>query len=157
MRLKAKLRLGFYPLAVADAKRIRNYLQFPNEPASILDPCAGTGAALHAVSEGAPVRRYGIELDAYRADEARKILRAALSNHRNTSESAAISHALTLKQWISFEIQTQGPEAELVPVLVEQIASLEIRFRTEGGKVRFKQIVETGNMLIRIERPAVGD
>ena len=49
MRTQAKLKLGYYPLALAEARRIRNYLQFPNEPASILDPCAGTGAALCAL------------------------------------------------------------------------------------------------------------
>ena len=74
MRLKAKLRLGYYPLAVADANGIRNYLQFPDERASILDPCAGTGAALCTLSDSAAVRRYGVELDAHRADEARQLL-----------------------------------------------------------------------------------
>ena len=74
MRKQAKMKLGHYPLVLVEAKRIRNYLQFPNEPASILDPCAGTGAALCALSDGASARRYGIELDAYRAEEARKVL-----------------------------------------------------------------------------------
>ena len=32
MRTQAKLKLGYYPLALAEARRIRNYLQFPNEP-----------------------------------------------------------------------------------------------------------------------------
>jgi hypothetical protein len=35
---------------------------------------AGTGAALRTITDGAEARRYGIELDAYRAAEARKIL-----------------------------------------------------------------------------------
>ncbi len=74
MRTQAKLKLGYYPLAPAEARRIRNYLQFSDEAASILDPCAGTGAALSILSEGAAVKRYGIELDAYRAEEARKLL-----------------------------------------------------------------------------------
>src|SRR5437762_410346 len=74
MRTQAKLKLGYYPLALAEAMRIRNYLQFPEEPASILDPCAGTGTALCALSDGAVVTRYGVELDAYRAEEARKLL-----------------------------------------------------------------------------------
>src|SRR5437773_10466848 len=74
MRTPAKLKLGYYPLALAEARRIHRFLQLSNEPASVLDPCAGTGAALCAVSEGAPARRYGIELDAYRAEEARKVL-----------------------------------------------------------------------------------
>jgi|GEM_PF-133376 len=74
MRLQAKLRLGYYPLAESEAKRIRHYLQFPSGPASILDPCAGTGAALCTLSDGAAVRRYGVELDAHRAEKARQVL-----------------------------------------------------------------------------------
>ncbi len=74
MRTQAKLKLGYYPLAPAEARRIRNYLRFPSEPASVLDPCAGTGAALCTLTEGAAVRRYGVELDAYRAEEARGVL-----------------------------------------------------------------------------------
>jgi hypothetical protein len=74
VRIQAKLKLGHYPLAAAEARRIRNYLRFSTEPASVLDPCAGTGAALYMLTEAATVRRYGIELDAYRAVEARKVL-----------------------------------------------------------------------------------
>jgi tRNA1(Val) A37 N6-methylase TrmN6 len=74
MRTPAKLKLGYYPLVAAEARRIRNFLQFPNEPASILDPCAGTGVALRTLSDGTAVVRYGIELDAYRAEEAAKLL-----------------------------------------------------------------------------------
>ena len=74
MRLKAKEKLGFYPLAETEAGRVRKYLQFSTESTSILDPCAGTGAALCVLSEGAAARRYGIELDAYRAEQARNIL-----------------------------------------------------------------------------------
>ena len=74
MRTQARLKLGYYPLAQPEAIRIRSYLQFSSESASVLDPCAGTGAALRTLTEGTAARRYGIELDAYRAEEARKIL-----------------------------------------------------------------------------------
>src|SRR5687768_2506977 len=74
MRTQAKLKLGYYPLAPAEARRIRNYLQFSVETASMLDPCAGTGSAFRTLSDGALVRLYGIELGAYRAEEARKLL-----------------------------------------------------------------------------------
>ena len=36
-------------------------------PASVIDPCVGQGTALQLVTSDAPVRRYGIELDAERA------------------------------------------------------------------------------------------
>src|SRR3989442_6014462 len=74
MRLKAKLKLGYYPLPEIEARLIRRCLQFSTESASILDPCAGTGAALCTLGDGAAVRRYGIELDANRAEDARKTL-----------------------------------------------------------------------------------
>lgn len=74
MRIKAKLKLGYYPLAATEAKRIRDFLQFSSESASVLDPCAGTGGALRTLCEGAVARSYGIELDAHRAEEARAVL-----------------------------------------------------------------------------------
>jgi predicted RNA methylase len=73
VRTQAKLKLGYYPLAAEEARRIRGFLQFLGE-SSVLDPCAGTGAALCALTDGAAVRRNGVELDAYRADEAGKTL-----------------------------------------------------------------------------------
>jgi hypothetical protein len=68
------MRLGYFPLDQREAQRMRRFLQFPNEPASALDPCAGTGAALAAITENSGSRRYGIELDAHRALEARTTL-----------------------------------------------------------------------------------
>src|SRR6185295_1710772 len=73
MRTQAKLKLCYYPLAPAEAQRIRRYLQVSGG-ASVLDPCCGTGAALAAMTDGMNVRRYGVELDAYRAEEASGIL-----------------------------------------------------------------------------------
>ena len=72
-RNASKLKLSYYPLAQREGMRIRRFLQFA-WAASILDPCAGTGAALRTITDGAEARRYGIELDAYRAAEAKKIL-----------------------------------------------------------------------------------
>jgi len=74
MRTQARLKLGYYPLATAEARRIRRYLQFSNESASVLDPCAGTGAALCTITDTVALRRYGVELDAHRAEEARNVL-----------------------------------------------------------------------------------
>jgi tRNA1(Val) A37 N6-methylase TrmN6 len=72
-RNASKLKLSYYPLAEREGMRIRRFLQFAGA-ASVLDPCAGTGAALRTITDGAEARRYGIELDAYRAAEAKKIL-----------------------------------------------------------------------------------
>ncbi len=71
MRFQGKSRLGFYPLPLSEAQRIRRFLQFP-DASSAVDPCVGDGAAFEAIASGAQVLRYGIELDAYRAEQARQ-------------------------------------------------------------------------------------
>lgn len=72
-RLAAKLRLGHFPLAEREAVRIRACLFFAGV-SSVLDPCAGTGAALAAITRDAQVRRYAIELDAVRARECGRVV-----------------------------------------------------------------------------------
>ena len=72
MRFQGKSRLGFYPLPMSEAQRIRRFLLFPDLPSSALDPCVGDGVAFEAITCGAEVFRYGIELDAYRAEQARQ-------------------------------------------------------------------------------------
>ncbi len=69
-RLNAKVRCNYYPLPLREAERIRNLLRFPVEPFSALDPCVGDGAAFAAITGDSSARRYGIELDAYRAEQA---------------------------------------------------------------------------------------
>lgn len=72
MRSIARQKLGYFPLSIAEAHRIRRFLMFVQETASVLDPCAGTGAALACITAGVPAVRYAIELDAYRAEETTK-------------------------------------------------------------------------------------
>lgn len=76
MRAIAREKLWYYPLASSEAERVREFLVFdPNgPPPSVLDPCAGTGAALGAIMAVCKAVRYGIELDAYRAKEAEHVL-----------------------------------------------------------------------------------
>jgi len=71
MRLAGRQRLGFYPLPLAEANRIRGFLRFSEKSCAALDPCIGEGAAFAKITEGAQVHRYGIELDANRAEQAR--------------------------------------------------------------------------------------
>jgi hypothetical protein len=73
MRFLGKSRLGFYPLPMSEAERIRCFLGFPDQ-SSAIDPCVGDGIAFGAISSGAQVLRYGIELDAYRAEQAKKLI-----------------------------------------------------------------------------------
>jgi tRNA1(Val) A37 N6-methylase TrmN6 len=68
LRPNAKVKLGFYPLPVAEGKRLRNLLAFPQDAsASVLDPCVGAGVALHLLTSSAKVERHGVELDGNRA------------------------------------------------------------------------------------------
>ena len=72
MRFQGKSRLGFYPLPLSEAQRIGQFLQFPGTSSSGIDPCVGDGVAFDAITGNAEALRYGIELDAYRAEQARE-------------------------------------------------------------------------------------
>ena len=65
-RNSSKAKMGYYPLPESEGMKLRSLLSY-TQPASVIDPCAGQGAALHLVTSEAAVRRYGVELDAERA------------------------------------------------------------------------------------------
>jgi hypothetical protein len=69
MRNAGRLKLGYYPLPTEEGRRLRRLIQC-DAPFSVLDPCVGTGAALHLITADCDCRRYGIELDAERAQAA---------------------------------------------------------------------------------------
>ena len=70
MRPQGQTKLGFFPLPVPEALRLKNCLVAESE-FSALDPCVGDGVAFRCLVEGMPARRYGIELDAHRVAQAR--------------------------------------------------------------------------------------
>ena len=70
-RSVARLKMGYFPLPAAEARNIRSLLSFCG-PCSVIDPCAGKGTALNLITAGAPVLRFGVELDTGRAEEAAK-------------------------------------------------------------------------------------
>jgi hypothetical protein len=72
LRFQGKSRLGFYPLPLSEAQQIRKLICFPTAPSSAIDPCVGGGMAFEVITSGAEVLRYGVELDAYRAEQARR-------------------------------------------------------------------------------------
>lgn len=111
MRAQAKLKLEYYPLPSVEARRIRGFLRYEPGPASVLDPCAGTGAALCALTDGAAVRRYGVELDAYRAEEARTVLDEVVQGSAFDTHAAVESFSLVyLNPPYDFEIGESGNE-----------------------------------------------
>ena len=93
MRLAGRLKLGFYPLPLKEAERIGLHLQFPEE-FSALDPCVGEGAAFARLLESSPARKYGIEIDAYRAEEAQRlgitVIQASAMTVRCPAESVSL-------------------------------------------------------------------
>jgi hypothetical protein len=70
LRFSGRSRLGFYPLPLVEAQRIRKFLQFPTTPCAAVDPRIGDGAAFAAITADVPTQRYGIELDSYPAAQA---------------------------------------------------------------------------------------
>lgn len=72
MRPHGRTKLGCFPLPVPEAKRLQNCLLADSE-FSALDPCVGDGVTFVHLVEGMHVRRYGIEIDAYRAEQARSL------------------------------------------------------------------------------------
>ena len=187
MRIQAKLKLGYYPLAAAEARRIRNYLRFSTEPASVLDPCAGTGAALCMLTEAATVRRYGIELDAYRAVEARKVLDEVVQGSAFDTNAYVESFSLIyVNAPYDFEIgegknqrmerlflehvwrwvRPGGVLVMVVPfdrvyecrtVLTPQFKDKAIYRLTDPEAVTYKQVVVFGIRRTRQERERMGD
>jgi hypothetical protein len=67
VRNVARIKLGYYPLPQEEAKRLRKLLEFSAGTTSVVDPCVGTGTALHELTEGAEAEKHGVELDANRA------------------------------------------------------------------------------------------
>ena len=72
MRPHGKAKLGFFPLPIAEADRLRSCLVFPAE-ISAIDPCVGDGVAFTHLLERTQSHRYGIEIDANRAEQARSM------------------------------------------------------------------------------------
>lgn len=73
MRNAGRLKLGYYPLPPSEAQRLRAHLTFPQEPYAALDPCIGDGTAFRILVDQSAAVQYGIELDAYRTEQARAL------------------------------------------------------------------------------------
>jgi len=72
MRPHGKTKLGFFPLPVPEATRLKNCLVVASE-FSALDPCVGDGVAFAHLLRDVTAHRYGIEIDANRAEQARAL------------------------------------------------------------------------------------
>lgn len=72
MRNAGRLKLGYFPLPLTEADRLRAHLIFPEQQFAALDPCTGDGGAFQVLMHDSTALRYGLELDSYRAEQARK-------------------------------------------------------------------------------------
>ena len=95
MRNAARIKLGYYPLPPAEGAHLRSLLKFA-PGASALDPCAGTGAALHQLTAGAEVEKHAVELNAERAAVA--VASGIATVHGNLFDTVTLVHAAAKPQ-----------------------------------------------------------
>jgi uncharacterized methyltransferase DUF6094 len=187
MRLAGRERLGFYPLPIAEAERIRTFLQFPEQACSALDPCIGEGAAFAEVTRDAKTRRYGIELDAQRAALARSMADDVIHGNCFDVQCPVESFSLIyLNPPYDFEIgedksqrmerlfldhvyrwlKRGGVLILVIPrdylcdcgqILAYQFRDVRVYHLTEPNSVKYRQIVVMGVRLTRSERDRLQD
>ena len=170
MRPHGQTKLGFFPLPVAEAKRLKNWLLFP-ERFSALDPCVGDGVAFAHLLQDVTCNRYGIEVDANRAEQARVLgietLQANTMDVRCHPEAVSLLYLNPPYDWEAGESNNQRLEAVflehtyrwlkaggvllfVIPqlrlakcarLLSEQFTDLRVFRLTEPACQQFKQIV----------------
>jgi hypothetical protein len=187
MRLAGRERLGFYPLPIAEAKRIRKFLQFPDHVSSALDPCIGEGVAFTEITRDARALRYGVELDAQRATLAQSSADEVIHGDCFDVQCPVESFSLIyLNPPYDFEVSEErsqrmerlfldhvyrwlkrtGILVMVIPsdyirdcsqVLSFQFKDVHIYRLTEPESVKYKQVVVVGVRLTRQERDRLQD
>src|SRR6267154_3375976 len=120
MRNAGRLKLGFYPLPIAEAKRLKGYLSIPDKSFSAIDPCVGNGVAFGHLLDGIHAQRYGVELDGSRALEASslgiKVWHADTLEMRCPAESMSL---LYLNTPYDFEVGPGGTNKRMELVFLK--------------------------------------
>ena len=173
MRPHGKTKLGFFPLPVPEAARLKNCLAFASE-FSALDPCVGDGVAFTHLLDGVTAQRYGIEMDANRAQQARVLgiqtLQANATDVRCPPEAVSLLYLNPPYDWECGESNNQRLEAVFLEhtyrwlkasgvllfvlpqlrlakcarLLSEHFADLRVFRLTEPACLEYKQIVVLG-------------
>ncbi|MGA8577589.1 MAG: DUF6094 domain-containing protein, partial [Bryobacteraceae bacterium] len=186
-RLAAKVRCNYYPLPLREAERIRNLVQFPAEPFSALDPCVGEGIAFAAITRDSSARRYGIELDAYRAEQAAPMLTkivqgnclethcpvesfsfiyenppydwALSANARERLEAVFLNHTFRwlIPGGVLFLVIPAERAAECAQVLASHFKRCRIFRLGDPASVRYRQVLIAGVRRTRREREQLRD
>ena len=182
MHIHGKTKLGFFPLPIPEARRLRNYLLLPNE-FSALDPCVGDGVAYTALLEATPARRYAIEIDAYRTEQAKtlgiEVLQANTMDVRCPVESVSLLYLNPPYDWESGQsgnqrlelvflehtyrwLRPEGvlifviPQGRLKPcarILADHFKDIRIYRLGDPECLRFKQVAVFAVRRKRTERP----
>lgn len=98
MRLAAQAKMGYYPTPEEITPIIARHLKARAGRIRILDPCAGTGAALKQISDSLQAETYGIEVDLERGNQAKNILTKCLvTDYQNTR----IGHGAFSLLWLN--------------------------------------------------------
>jgi len=169
VRPHGQTKLGFFPLPVAEARRLKNWLIFP-ERFSALDPCVGDGVAFAHLLHDVTAHRYGVEIDAYRAEQARALgietLQANAMDVRCPPEAFSLLYLNPPYDWEAGESNNQRlesvflehtyrwlkpggvllfviPQLRLVKcarLLSEQFTDLRVFRLTDPACIQYKQI-----------------
>jgi hypothetical protein len=170
MRPQGQTKLGFFPLPMAEARRLKNWLNFP-EKFSAIDPCVGDGVAFAELLRNVSVDNHGIEIDVFRAEQARTLgietLHANTMDVRCPAESVSLLYLNPPYDWECGESNNQRLEyvflehtyrwlkplgvllfvipqsrlAKCARLLSEQFTDLRVFRLTEPACLQYKQIV----------------
>ena len=187
MRIQGKLRLGYFPLPLSEARRIRACLRYPASRFSAIDPCIGDGAAFLAITGETCARRYGIELDAYRAEQAASVVDELIHGNCLDVHCPVESYGLAFLNppydWTTGEtrsertervflahtyrwLKTGGVLVLVVPavhvrecgeILASQFKATRIFRLTDPESVRYRQVVVLATRRSRREREQLRD
>src|SRR5438309_2574264 len=170
MRPHGKTKLGFFPLPMEEAARLKRCLAFASE-FSALDPCVGDGVAFTHLLHGVTAHGYGVEIDANRAEQARAVgsetLQANTMDVRCPPEAISLLYLNPPYDWESGESNNQRLElvflghsyrwlkgsgilifvipqlrlAKCARLLSEHFTDLRVFGLTEPACLEYKQIV----------------
>jgi hypothetical protein len=187
VRLAGRTRLGFYPLPLPEAERIRGFLPLPDKHCCALDPCVGDGAAFAEITPNKRVLRYGVELDAGRAEQARNKGIEVIHGNCFDVQCAVESFSLIyLNPPYDFEIGEERSQrmerlfldhvyrwlkrggvlllvipgrhlSDCSQILAYQFRDIRVYRLTEPESVKYGQVVVMGVRLTRSERDRLQD
>ena len=137
MRIQGKLRLGYFPLPLTEARRIRACVRYPDSPFSAIDPCVGDGAAFLTITGESCARRYGIELDAYRAEQSAAVVDEMVHGDCLDVHCPVLGSRSAL-EWVIDQYQVKGesdPNREDDPSYIVRLAGQVVRVSMDTVRI----------------------